>query len=198
MLSVTAGNTGVPLLYLNPCKVLSYSPFQNLHRGEAVQRGGRAPTQLDTFYCIRQWLQTTKIQEAPLLGPNKRQYLPSQFRVLWAARGQAFSYMALEEGPGQYSVQEEPHLSLAVRGWVDKVGQPHLNHLGVTLKTRMWMAELLRIRVSGSRVSISGSSSSTSSTVEVLAATCKDPKLPACSCRAMLMARLMARPKPWM
>lgn len=73
-----------------------------------------------------------------------------------------------------------------------------VGYLGVTLKTRMWMAELFLILVSGSRESVSGSSSSTSSTVEVLAATCRDPKLPACSCRAMLMARLMARPKPWM
>ena len=34
------GNTRVPLLYLNLCQVSSYSPLQNLHRGEAVQQGG--------------------------------------------------------------------------------------------------------------------------------------------------------------
>lgn len=106
-----------------------------------LQWGGRAPTQLDTFDCIGQWLQNTKIQKDPLLGPNKRQYSPSEFIVLRAARRTGFFLHA--SGRRSMTVLSRATSEPSCMQWVDKTGQPHFNYLGATLKTQMWMAELL-------------------------------------------------------
>lgn len=63
--------------------------------------------------------------------------------------------------------------------------------------TRMWMAELSLVDVSGSWSSLSGSTSSTSSSVEVYGVTCTVPRPSDLRRMARLTALSTATPRPW-